>query len=84
MGIEEGRQKMWQNKYGWPERESSSKTGKSVLRAAVKNAAKPTEQFKVDFSALVQKGEVGFRSLEQTQVLSAKQSKCQHSVIIKA
>lgn len=82
MGIQEGRQKMWQNKYAWPESRSSSQTVKSVLPAVVKNAAKPTERFTVDSSASAQKGEVGLRSLEQTEVLSAKQSKSQHLVII--
>lgn len=56
----------------------------SILPAAVKNAAIFTELFSADFSALVQKGELDLGSLEQTQVLSAKQSKCQHFVIIKA
>lgn len=76
--------KMWLNKYVWPGRESSSQTVESVLPAAVKNAAKASEWFTVDSSALAQKGEVGLRSLEQTEVLSAKQSKCPHLVIIKA
>lgn len=75
---------MWQNKCAWPGRESSSHPVKSILAAAVRNAAKATEWFTVDFSALAQKGEVGLRSLEQTEALSAKQSKCQHLVIIKA
>ena len=55
----------------------------SVLLAAVGNAAKLTELFSGGFSAGVQKGELDLRSLEQTQVLAAKQSKCWHFGIIK-
>ena len=55
-----------------------------LLPAVVKHAAKLTALFSVDFSALVQKGEHDLVSLEQTQVISAKQSKYQHFIIIKA